>query len=152
MRRPCPEPPKEFDKAITQAQTGKIDDTYNEAAFDNYNNKALEKCLGCGRTFNPDALAKHMPQCMKRNGKALPSPDRNAGNSTMASSSFGGGSGPMSPGANSVGAASNGGLNWGSPSKIQKPKSLVCYICGREFGTASLEIHLKSCKKKWENE
>lgn len=23
-----------------------------------------------------------------------------------------------------------------------KPKALVCYICGREFGTASLGIHL----------
>ena len=34
----------------------------------------------------------------------------------------------------------------------QKPKTLVCYICGREFGTASLEIHLKSCQKKWELE
>jgi len=35
---------------------------------------------------------------------------------------------------------------------IVKPKSLVCYICGREFGTASLEIHIKTCKKKWEYE
>jgi hypothetical protein len=25
----------------------------------------------------------------------------------------------------------------------------MCYICGREYGTASLEIHLKVCKKKW---
>jgi hypothetical protein len=28
----------------------------------------------------------------------------------------------------------------------------MCYICGREFGTASLEIHLKTCKKKWDIE
>lgn len=28
----------------------------------------------------------------------------------------------------------------------------MCYICGREFGTASLEIHLKTCKKKFEAE
>jgi hypothetical protein len=26
----------------------------------------------------------------------------------------------------------------------------MCFICGREFGTASLEIHLKQCQKKWE--
>lgn len=31
-----------------------------------------------------------------------------------------------------------------------KPKALMCYICGREFGTASLQIHLKACAKKWE--
>ena len=36
------------------------------------------------------------------------------------------------------------------PLPAQKPKALMCYICGREFGTASLEIHLKTCKKKWE--
>ena len=28
----------------------------------------------------------------------------------------------------------------------------MCYICGREFGTASLEIHLRTCKKKWDIE
>ena len=27
---------------------------------------------------------------------------------------------------------------------------LVCPLCGREFGTASLDIHIKSCKKKFE--
>jgi len=28
----------------------------------------------------------------------------------------------------------------------------MCYICGREYGTASIDIHLKSCSKKWEME
>ena len=35
---------------------------------------------------------------------------------------------------------------------IQRPKALICYICGREYGTHSLEIHLKTCKKKWAKE
>lgn len=39
-----------------------------------------------------------------------------------------------------------------SPKSVRKPKALVCYICGREFGTASLEIHQRTCKKKWEAE
>ena len=26
----------------------------------------------------------------------------------------------------------------------------MCYICGREFGTMSLQIHIKTCEKKWE--
>ena len=25
-----------------------------------------------------------------------------------------------------------------------------CYICGRDFGTRSIGIHLPSCQKKWE--
>ncbi len=32
----------------------------------------------------------------------------------------------------------------------EKPRMLVCPLCGREFGTASLDIHIKSCKKKFE--
>ena len=38
------------------------------------------------------------------------------------------------------------------PKIAVKPKALVCYICGREYGTRSLEIHLKTCAKKWEYE
>ena len=30
--------------------------------------------------------------------------------------------------------------------------NLLYLFSGREFGTSSLEIHLKSCKQKWENE
>ncbi|KAM3141996.1 hypothetical protein pb186bvf_005869 [Paramecium bursaria] len=33
-----------------------------------------------------------------------------------------------------------------------RPKSLKCQICGREFGTQSLEIHQKTCIKKYQNE
>ena len=55
-----------------------------------------------------------------------------------------------SPGGGLGGGGGGGNLNWKSPSEIQKPKALVCYICGREFGTNSLEIHLKACKRKWE--
>ena len=31
-----------------------------------------------------------------------------------------------------------------------KPRALICYICGREFGTKSLKIHLKTCVQMWE--
>ena len=29
---------------------------------------------------------------------------------------------------------------------------VMCYICGREFGSASISIHIPQCEKKWENE
>ena len=38
------------------------------------------------------------------------------------------------------------------PAIKKRPKALVCYICGREYGTRSLTIHLKTCKKQWEIE
>ena len=40
-----------------------------------------------------------------------------------------------------------GGVSFGG-----KPKALMCYVCGREYGTKSLEIHLKTCLKMWEIE
>jgi hypothetical protein len=39
------------------------------------------------------------------------------------------------------------------PVKVpQRPKALVCYICGRQYGTSSLGIHIKACQKSWEVE
>ena len=29
------------------------------------------------------------------------------------------------------------------------PRTVVCYICGREFGTKSIGIHEPQCLKKW---
>jgi hypothetical protein len=29
---------------------------------------------------------------------------------------------------------------------------VICYICGREFGTASIKIHIPQCEKKWDVE
>ena len=36
--------------------------------------------------------------------------------------------------------------------RSRKPRTLVCYICGREYGTTSLGIHVKTCIKKFEME
>ena len=34
----------------------------------------------------------------------------------------------------------------------QKLALPVCYLCSREFGTSSIEIHIKECKKRYERE
>ncbi len=33
---------------------------------------------------------------------------------------------------------------------FKRPKSLTCYVCGREFGTMSLGIHIPQCIKKFQ--
>lgn len=35
---------------------------------------------------------------------------------------------------------------------IRKPPTVICYICGREYGTASIGIHEKQCLIKWKRE
>jgi DNA-directed RNA polymerase subunit RPC12/RpoP len=32
----------------------------------------------------------------------------------------------------------------------KNPFTIVCFICGREYGTKSIEIHEKQCMEKWE--
>ena len=36
------------------------------------------------------------------------------------------------------------------PGMIRKPQSVICYICGREYGTMSISIHEPQCIKKWQ--
>jgi hypothetical protein len=33
-----------------------------------------------------------------------------------------------------------------------KPLALVCYICGGEYGTQSIDIHLRFCEQRWDRE
>ena len=32
------------------------------------------------------------------------------------------------------------------------PQLPFCYLCGRQFGSSSLPIHMRACKAKWERE
>merc|ERR1719326_1900199 len=42
------------------------------------------------------------------------------------------------------------GAGEGFGENAPKPRSVVCHICGREFGSASIAIHVPQCAKKWE--
>ena len=128
-----PPAPNNYDAMVKGNASGGYDnDKYNEEAFDHYNTVALVPC-GCGRTFLPDSLVRHQKTCKS---------------ATMPVNKSGGLSGGAGPGASkSLGAAGANLIK--KPPGALRPKALMCYICGREFGTASLEIHLKTCKKKW---
>ena len=39
-----------------------------------------------------------------------------------------------------------------SPPKTRTPLFVTCYLCGREYGSASISIHEKQCQKRWESE
>ena len=44
----------------------------------------------------------------------------------------------------------NQNSNTKTPTKTPKPIGVMCHICGREYGSRSLDIHVKQCKKKWD--
>uniref|UniRef100_A0A8B9GIH6 C2HC/C3H-type domain-containing protein n=1 Tax=Amazona collaria TaxID=241587 RepID=A0A8B9GIH6_9PSIT len=35
---------------------------------------------------------------------------------------------------------------------IRQPPTVICYICGREYGTKSINIHEPQCLRKWHQE
>jgi hypothetical protein len=45
------------------------------------------------------------------------------------------------------GATGRGETSWTAPKR--PPPTVVCYICGRSYGTASLAIHTKACAKRF---
>jgi hypothetical protein len=51
------------------AKAGAIMQEYNEAAFEEFDTKALIPCNACGRTFLPAALNHHAKSC--KPGKVL---------------------------------------------------------------------------------
>ncbi|XP_054445299.1 zinc finger protein 474-like [Pteronotus mesoamericanus] len=97
----------------------------NEAAFQSSQAQLLP-CESCGRTFLPDRLLVHQRSCKPK------------------------GKGPTAPNPNSSNDLS--GLKKASGGIPARPKTLICYICGREFGTLSLPIHEPKCLEKWKIE
>ncbi|XP_063591234.1 zinc finger protein 474-like isoform X2 [Penaeus indicus] len=82
----------------------------------------LVPCEWCGRTFFPERLEVHQRGC-----KPPPGATKKAQRSS-----------------NRPDTSSN--LN--ASMSVSKP-TIVCYICGREFGSSSIKIHEPQCLKKW---
>ncbi|XP_077609123.1 zinc finger protein 474 isoform X1 [Crocuta crocuta] len=97
----------------------------NEAAFQSSQAQLLS-CDSCGRTFLPDRLLVHQRSCKPKD------------------------EGPRAPNPNSSDDLT--GARKASGGLPARPKTLTCYICGREFGTLSLPIHEPKCLEKWKVE
>nr|KAF6367391.1 zinc finger protein 474 [Pipistrellus kuhlii] len=97
----------------------------NEAAFQSSQAQLLP-CEICGRTFLPDRLIVHQRSCKPKGG------------------------GPREPKSNN--SSDLPGLKKAAGGVPPRPRTLVCYICGREFGSLSLPIHEPKCLEKWKIE
>ena len=72
-RKPIPDPPKNFDDMLAGKVSSEDMNAYNDDALKNYNEKALDACPNCGRTFLPERLIVHLRSCNKSYGQ---SPDK----------------------------------------------------------------------------
>ena len=103
----------------------------NDAAALAFETEVLEPCPHCGRTFLPDRLQVHLRSC----GSSL---HRRSGEQLFE---------PSLPRRRSASPPPD------AESQRRSQKQLpVCHLCGRQFGTASLEIHQKMCRAKFERE
>ncbi|XP_042871344.1 zinc finger protein 474-like isoform X6 [Penaeus japonicus] len=82
----------------------------------------LVPCEWCGRTFFPERLEVHQRGCKPPPG----APKKSQRSSTRPDTS----------------------TNLNASMSMSKP-TIVCYICGREFGSSSIKIHEPQCLKKW---
>ncbi|XP_022108662.1 zinc finger protein 474-like [Acanthaster planci] len=124
LRRPVPRKPQDLGSVHSNSPGSDLSG-YNQAAYQAANSQLLP-CGNCGRTFAPDRLPVHERSCGRPKTTTIRSR-----NSMASSSTFGSPNGR--PSANST----------------AKPRTLICYICGREFGTKSLPIHEPQCLQKW---
>jgi len=95
---------------------------YNQVANQLFRDNTMKPCPMCNRKFLPDRLEVHLRSCKPKVQSS----------STSDSAAF--------------------YKRAVSPNIVSRPKMLVCPLCGREFGTLSLPIHMKTCKEKFELE
>ena len=125
---------------------------YNLEAEKNYKDSNYFPCPTCGRKFPEDRLEIHLRGCKPKSGWQNVLSTKTSSNGLNKSTE-------LSTTSNSKkineprtpkllkGQASTSNLP-GLMGFGQKPNFLICYICGREFGKYSLEIHLKACIEK----
>ncbi|XP_043916675.1 zinc finger protein 474 [Protopterus annectens] len=135
MRRPPPQKPIQMGKGNKEEQ--------NEAAWQSFKAQLLP-CTNCGRTFAPDRLTVHQKACKSKTASASLKTVSFA-NGVSSQSNFSTTSFPEK--------APSAQLSE-KPPVVHRPRTIICYICGREFGSKSISIHEPQCLKKWhlENE
>src|SRR5690349_1762825 len=110
-----------------------------------YEQKDLTQCPNCSRKFLKDRLEIHLRACKAapKKGSLTTSMDSNTlfleKLEKQMKSEGGGDSKKDSESETGKGSGTNN-------TKPNRPMTLVCYLCGKEFGTQSLGIHFKTCE------
>ncbi|EPY34417.1 hypothetical protein AGDE_07926 [Angomonas deanei] len=133
MRGPKPKHPDTVD---WQGGKGSTVEELNEMQYKEYG-KNMVPCPNCARTFLPDRLPVHMRGCKAPAGAKKPPASPSAKGSQKSTT-------PRKGRSPSTGRSS------GLP-----PTLPFCYLCGRQFGSTSIGIHVPQCYEKklaqWEN-
>eukprot|EP01023_Acetabularia_acetabulum_P047817 TRINITY_DN5041_c0_g2_i3.p1 TRINITY_DN5041_c0_g2~~TRINITY_DN5041_c0_g2_i3.p1 ORF type:complete len:467 (-),score=81.56 TRINITY_DN5041_c0_g2_i3:1644-3044(-) len=121
-QRRLPDPPPGVDLVNLPTTPNEVQE-FNSFMFNYFDKISLVKCSTCSRTFRPDALERHAKSCSGGGG--------------------GGGSKPQSSG------GGGGGMGGGGGNYESRPKAYVCFLCGCQYGSQSLKIHIPKCEEKF---
>ncbi|KAG8341196.1 hypothetical protein TRVL_07977 [Trypanosoma vivax] len=117
---------------------------HNDEQFQEFTNN-LVPCERCGRRFLPDRLVVHLRSC-KGDGRCASRGSDVSGGRRQES-----GTSPTRRHAmSSRGGAteSRGKSRLGNSGPGLKPQLPICYLCGQQFGTSSIGIHVPQCYAK----
>ncbi|XP_070541833.1 zinc finger protein 474-like [Ptychodera flava] len=136
LRRPLPKKPQ------VVGGSGSYDLEYNDAAFQSMQSQYVP-CENCGRTFAPDRLPIHQKGCHPKPGNNnktgfKPTPQTRTSISQAKTQPEAAADRPKTVTLKSSGS--------------RRPQTVICYICGREFGSKSISIHEPQCLEKWKIE
>ena len=139
-------------------------------------------CYICGREYGTKSISIHEPQCLKKfemENQKLPVSERKhfvkeskinsravvheatcraqlvtvaKGDITFPVVMDRGGRITGTNGLIKVGQGATFGYGRGKQKQTKKPQTMVCYMCGREYGTKSISIHEPQCLRKFEME
>ncbi|KAM9368034.1 zinc finger protein 475 [Phaethornis superciliosus] len=121
----------------------------NEAAYQSAQAQLLP-CENCGRTFLPDRLIVHQRSC--KGGSSSGGKSSFAPRTSGKGPSSGSGSASNDPSKIMEGKGGAAPATLNKAQGIRRPPTVICYICGREYGTKSIAIHEPQCLKKWHQE
>lgn len=106
--------------------------SYNSWAENMYKEVGMRQCSNCKRKFAKDRLDVHLKSC---------NPQQLSSNTTSGNRNY-----------NSIYSGENNSNNTSNNyrAKGQRPQMHMCPLCGREYGSLSLDIHMKTCVIKFD--
>ncbi|XP_036596802.1 zinc finger protein 474-like [Trichosurus vulpecula] len=129
LRQIPPQKPKHYSAKPSKPETMQTSNDSHEGQ--------LMVCSKCNKSFKPDRLQIHQKICQVQDSDSSTFGSRSSGREAV----------KIQPQKSKAGSSRSD-----KPSVIRRPPTIICYICGREFGTKSISIHEPQCLKKWHNE
>eukprot|EP00803_Ostreobium_quekettii_P009892 evm.model.scf_51.3 EVM.evm.TU.scf_51.3 scf_51:20961-32029(+) len=124
-RKPVPVAPIELDEPLPTKRKAIAE--FNRVMYEAWKDRSLECCPICKRTFRPEAFEKHRKVCTFDNPGGPLGLKKGALPPTR----------PLTP---------NRCADW----MAGRPRAFTCFLCGQQYGSKSLHIHIPQCQKLWE--